>query len=318
MSIRIYKQGNTYFATNGNIQVETTQIKSKGTGFELPLFTFNEDLISLFPWLKTTVRDYIYKNHLAYKVSKFVQDECWLSTTAKATTGYRMLYMSNQNWGFGISRYAHIASHLVFNGDIPKGKIVRHKCDVKPCCNPDHLEVGTQQDNLEDATKRYIFSVPLNRAWKINTREVCLIRFLSSNGIVDNKTLSHIFGIHNSAIQRIATKKSYSEVDCSWFYEQLNPKNLPYSDAELKLISDPNYTPEEVSIITNRSIKSIGIKRRKIGVFLKRCFTPEEDKIILDNAYNNIRTYETAKKLNRSANAINRRRRYLRMKGKIR
>jgi hypothetical protein len=36
------------------------------------------------------------------------------------------------------------------NGPIPTGLRVLHKCDVPACCNPDHLFVGTQLDNVTD------------------------------------------------------------------------------------------------------------------------------------------------------------------------
>lgn len=53
---------------------------------------------------------------------------------------------------------AHRLSYLAFNGDIPEGLVVRHKCDNKCCVNPEHLEVGTQKDNVQDAIKRGRFS----------------------------------------------------------------------------------------------------------------------------------------------------------------
>lgn len=36
------------------------------------------------------------------------------------------------------------------NGPIPKGIFVLHKCDVRHCINPDHLFLGTHQDNMND------------------------------------------------------------------------------------------------------------------------------------------------------------------------
>ena len=39
-------------------------------------------------------------------------------------------------------------------GFIPKGLVVRHKCDNKLCINPEHLELGTLADNIQDKVKR--------------------------------------------------------------------------------------------------------------------------------------------------------------------
>lgn len=48
----------------------------------------------------------------------------------------------------------HRASFSVFVGDIPFGMFVCHKCDNKKCCNPDHLFVGTHQDNMDDKVNK--------------------------------------------------------------------------------------------------------------------------------------------------------------------
>ena len=45
---------------------------------------------------------------------------------------------------------AHRAAWTLFRGAIPDGTIICHKCNNPPCCNPDHLYVGTHLTNARD------------------------------------------------------------------------------------------------------------------------------------------------------------------------
>lgn len=45
---------------------------------------------------------------------------------------------------------AHRASYKFYRGPIPDGLWVLHRCDVRCCINPDHLWLGTHQDNVDD------------------------------------------------------------------------------------------------------------------------------------------------------------------------
>lgn len=68
-------------------------------------------------------------------------------------------YVNKQ--GYGTMSYHGTSGKLVHRvvykaiiGDIPDNLIIRHKCDNKKCCNPDHLEIGTQKDNANDRQTR--------------------------------------------------------------------------------------------------------------------------------------------------------------------
>lgn len=72
---------------------------------------------------------------------------CWLWQGEKNERGYA--YMC----AFGKLMRVHRLSYLLFNGNLD-GPQVRHTCDVKDCVNPDHLVLGTAQDNSNDMKER--------------------------------------------------------------------------------------------------------------------------------------------------------------------
>lgn len=49
---------------------------------------------------------------------------------------------------------AHRFSYESFIGPIPDGMYVLHKCDNTICCNPNHLFIGTQFDNVQDMIRK--------------------------------------------------------------------------------------------------------------------------------------------------------------------
>ncbi|PVU81347.1 HNH endonuclease (plasmid) [Cellulomonas sp. WB94] len=73
---------------------------------------------------------------------------CLVWQAGRISTGYGKL-----NWN-GHQMTAHRAAWESVNGPIPEGMFVRHKCDNRPCCNPDHLELGLHADNMRDMTDR--------------------------------------------------------------------------------------------------------------------------------------------------------------------
>jgi hypothetical protein len=77
-----------------------------------------------------------------------VTSECWLWLAATNPCGYGTFRY------YGRSHTAHRVAYLEMVGPVPAGLEVRHKCDNPPCVNPEHLEVGTHKDNMQDKVKR--------------------------------------------------------------------------------------------------------------------------------------------------------------------
>lgn len=73
-------------------------------------------------------------------------DGCWKWLGAKTKNGYGVI----RGNASGKPIFAHRFSYAHFNGCIPDGLLVLHKCDNPECTNPDHLFVGTQKDNVHD------------------------------------------------------------------------------------------------------------------------------------------------------------------------
>ena len=78
---------------------------------------------------------------------------CWLFTRSVGRNGYG--YIAHGGRSRVIT--AHRAAWLLFYGDVPAGRNVLHKCDVRRCVNPEHLYVGTQSDNMIDRFRRRPF-----------------------------------------------------------------------------------------------------------------------------------------------------------------
>lgn|SRR3990167_7131146 len=81
------------------------------------------------------------RNRFLSKVEK--TQGCWIWKTARNKQGYGA-------FGRGEYKLAHRASWLFHVGEFDQSLCVLHKCDNPPCVNPEHLFLGTRDDNNKD------------------------------------------------------------------------------------------------------------------------------------------------------------------------
>lgn len=76
---------------------------------------------------------------------------CWLWLAATNPSGYGK--MSKGGHAAPLVA-AHRLSWELHYGPVPDGLFVLHRCDNPPCVRPDHLFLGTHDDNMADATAK--------------------------------------------------------------------------------------------------------------------------------------------------------------------
>ena len=132
---------------------------------------------------------------------------CWL------WTGYV------NSWGYGragsdrAERAAHRLSYRAFVGPIAVGMRVLHRCDVPCCVNPQHLRLGTDSDNMQDAIAkgRHVTQRgESNPLAKLNREKVQAIR--SNKGRETISELARRYAVSRRAISFVLKGETWASV----------------------------------------------------------------------------------------------------------
>lgn len=89
------------------------------------------------------------KQHIKSRVTIDDHTGCWEWKLQKRGS-YGILDSGTRAYKFLKEGVAHRASYRAFVGPIPEGQVIRHRCNNKLCCNPEHLTPGTQSQNMFD------------------------------------------------------------------------------------------------------------------------------------------------------------------------
>jgi hypothetical protein len=125
------------------------------------------------------------------------------------------------NYGYGIARLnnkpirAHRLAYIETYGEIPKGLLVRHRCDNRACVNPEHLELGTNKDNSEDMVQRQRQAAGSKHGMhKLTERDIQYIRevYKPRDPVYGRQPLADYFGVDKTMITKIMARTNWKHV----------------------------------------------------------------------------------------------------------
>ena len=163
------------------------------------------------------------------KSPKSVVERFWTKVSPEPNTGCWLWTGRCRDDGYGIFPFksrvdqarAHRIAWELTNGPIPEGLFVCHRCDNPPCCNPDHLFLGTAADNNQDAAAKGR-NARHTRPWttargerngnsKLSPAVVAEIRAMV-NGGADTESTGRRFSVNRATINRIVSRKTWGHV----------------------------------------------------------------------------------------------------------
>lgn len=134
-------------------------------------------------------------------------DGCWEWVGSKDPHGYGRLNID------GTPILAHRLSYKLHYGDFPQEKIVCHKCDTPKCVNPEHLFLGTYQDNMDDMERkgraRKVASLGEKHGNAVLTDE--LVREIRDS-IEQTPVIANRLGVSRTTIYDVRSRKIWKHI----------------------------------------------------------------------------------------------------------
>lgn len=136
---------------------------------------------------------------------------CWNWTGQADSNGYgHMLITAEDGRRLGMKRVHRLMALIVFGEESVGDWNVLHRCDNPRCCNPSHLFLGTQADNMEDAARKgriVVLRGLANPRAKISDEQAAEVRRRRIAG-EEIRPLASEFGISETLVFNIATGRN--------------------------------------------------------------------------------------------------------------
>ena len=145
------------------------------------------------------------------KVDRQGIDDCW---------NWEAGILKGEGRGYGTFKFdggslAHRFSYSLHYGEIPPGIEVCHKCDNPKCVNPNHLFLGTHQDNMNDKkAKKRGRSARGEKHYRVRltSAKVLEIRRLFGTKSITAAQLARMFNVGDGTISSILNNQSWKHI----------------------------------------------------------------------------------------------------------
>lgn len=147
------------------------------------------------------------------KVKRGKDNECWNWSGCTTEDGYGLFCMDYKQY------LTHRLAWENRNGKIPKGMHVLHSCDNPKCCNPNHLSLGTVQENMKDKVdKERQFKGKHNQPSKprLTLEDIADIKTLYDSGEYSQRGLARLYGVGHLQVFKIIHGKSSPHIKSNY------------------------------------------------------------------------------------------------------
>lgn len=130
---------------------------------------------------------------------------CWEWTGAVGKqNGYGIITIN------GKAEAAHRVSYKISVGEIAKGLMVLHKCNNRICVNPEHLYLGTHNDNMRDMAHTQAVKGENNARALLSESDVKEIKQLIKERKMFYRDIAEKYGVKRQTIKDIALGRTWS------------------------------------------------------------------------------------------------------------
>jgi len=181
---------------------------------------------------------------------------CWLWQGGKTTFGHGIIAVNRK------SHLAHRVAYKIWKDRVPLNMFVCHTCDNPKCINPDHLFIGTQDDNMKDMANKGRSNNGIQKGEKnpqsqLTDRQVRRIKRLLLNGHT-RKEIANKFGVNEAVVGFISENKNWKHVP----WPKIRHKKVNKHAGERNgraLLTEDQVVEIKKQLLDNKRLKDIAV-----------------------------------------------------------